>query len=160
MNRSAIGLIETKGLVGAIEAADVAAKAANVELLAIDEVGGGLAAVRLAGDVASVQTAVAAGVAAARRLAEVIGHHVIPSPHEELAPLLFGDGTAVASTDPEAYSLEQLHQLPVTQLRQLVRQASGVDLKGRAVSRANKDVLIAELGRVRALNRESIQPET
>jgi ethanolamine utilization protein EutM len=149
MNRSAIGLIETRGLVGAIAAADAAAKAAAVVLLAIDEVGGGLTAVRLAGDVASVQTGVASGAAAAARIGEVISQVVIPSPHEELAPLLFEERTAVASADPEGYSLDQLRELPVAQLRQMVRQTPGVELKGRAVSRANKDVLIAELARLR-----------
>ena len=155
MTRSAIGIIETRGLVGAIAAADVAAKAADVELLAIEEVGGGLAAVRLAGDVASVQTAVAAGAMAAVQLGEVISQVVIPSPHEELAVPFFKESTAVASADPEDYSLDQLGELPVAQLRQLVRQAAGVELKGRAVSRANKDVLIAELARVRQIASET-----
>ena len=154
LNRSAIGLIETRGLLGVIEAADVAAKAADVELLAIDEVGGGLATVRMAGDVASVQSAVAAGAAAAARIAEVISHHVIPSPHEELAPLTASSGARVASDNPESYSLEQLLELPVTQLRQLVRQTTGVQIKGRAVSRANKEALIAELERVREADRD------
>ena len=148
MNRSAVGLIETRGMVAAIAAADEAAKTAAIELMAIEEVGGGLATVRLAGDVASVQTAVATGAVAARRIGEVISQVVIPSPHEEVAPLLFAETAAVASAVPEGYSLDQLRNLPVAQLRQLVRQTAGVELRGRAVSRANKDLLIAELARV------------
>ena len=63
--------------------------------------------------------------------------------------MLFEEETAVASADPESYSLDQLCELPVAQLRKMVRQTSEVELKGRAVSRANKDVLIAELARLR-----------
>lgn len=156
MSQAAIGLIETRGLVGLIEAADAATKAAGVELLGFEQVGGGLVSIRFSGDVASVQTAVQAGVEAARQLSEVISHHVIPAPHADLVDLLEISNSPVSDSffarpaDPIALpSLAELENLPVAQLRQLVRQTPGASLKGRQVSRANKRTLIAELRQTR-----------
>ncbi len=78
--RTAVGFIETHGLVGAIEAADAAAKAADVQLGPIQRVGDGLVSVRFWGDVAAVQAAVLAGAEAARRVGTVISQHLIPAP--------------------------------------------------------------------------------
>ena len=157
MSGSAIGLIETRGLIGVIEAADVAAKVADVKLLAIQEVGGGLATVRFSGDVASVRTAVDAAAAAAERVSEVVGHAVLPSPHEELRQLRGKTGENVASDGVASYSLDELRGLPVAQLRQLVRQTPGVAMRGRAVSRANKEELVAELARAVKIGADSPQ---
>jgi microcompartment protein CcmL/EutN len=77
----AIGLIETKGLVALIEAADAAVKAANVEIVSYEKVGGGLCTVIVKGDVAAVKSATDAGAAAARRVGELLSVHVIPRPH-------------------------------------------------------------------------------
>ena len=148
MARSAIGLIETEGLVGLIEAADVAAKAADVQLLGFERIGGGLVSLRLSGDVASVQTAIQAAAAAAQRLGQVISYHVIPGPHEDLVALLEEDGappaaaTPVAAVRPPA-TLAELEAMPVVRLRQLARQYPDLALKGRAISRAGKAELIA-----------------
>jgi len=79
--RGALGLIETKGLVGAIEAADAMVKAANVQILGHREIGGGLVTVMVRGDVGAVKAATDAGAAAARRVGELISVHVIPRPH-------------------------------------------------------------------------------
>jgi len=87
MNK-ALGLIETIGLVAAIEAADAAVKAANVVLLGYDSARAGKITIKLAGDVGAVQAAVAAGVAAASRVGTVFGSLVIPRPHEEIDPLI------------------------------------------------------------------------
>lgn len=88
MNK-ALGLIETIGLVPAIEAADAAVKAANVVLLGYSNTkGGGKITVKVVGDVGAVQAAVAAGVAAASRIGKVYGHHVIPRPHEEIDAMI------------------------------------------------------------------------
>ncbi|GIV64003.1 MAG: BMC domain-containing protein [Chloroflexota bacterium] len=87
MNK-ALGLIETIGLVTAIEAADAAVKAANVVLLGYDSARAGKITIKLAGDVGAVQAAVAAGVAAASRVGTVYGSLVIPRPHEEIDPLI------------------------------------------------------------------------
>ena len=88
MSQVAVGFVETRGLVGVIEAADAAVKAARVEIAGFEPVGGGLVAVRFTGDVASVQAAVQAAVEAARQVSEVISHHVIPAPHADLTGLL------------------------------------------------------------------------
>jgi ethanolamine utilization protein EutM len=147
MAHSAIGLIETQGLVGVIEAADAAVKVADVQLMGFEEIGGGLVSIRFSGDVASVQTAVQAATQAARRISEVISHHVIPGPHADLMDLLEGTLTSAQPSLPERPAPEELKGLPVTHLRRLVRQTPGAQLKGRQVSHANKEALIADLQR-------------
>ena len=84
----ALGMIETKGLVGAIEAADAMVKAANVTLFGIVIVGGALVTVFVRGDVGATKAAVDAGAAAADRVGELISTHVIPRPHEEVEYVL------------------------------------------------------------------------
>lgn len=79
----ALGMIETKGLIGAIEAADAMVKAANVTLEGRDYVGAALVLVTCRGDVGAVKAATDAGAAAARRVGELVSVHVIPGPHEE-----------------------------------------------------------------------------
>jgi len=86
--QSAIGLIETKGLVGSIEAADAMVKAANVSLLGEERIGGGYVTVIVEGDVGAVKAATEAGAAAAKRVGELVSVHVIPRPHEELNKIL------------------------------------------------------------------------
>lgn len=89
MSRSeALGLIETKGLVGAIEAADAMVKAANVQLIGYEKVGGGLVTVMVRGDVGAVKAATDAGAAAAQRVGELISVHVIPRPHSDVEIIL------------------------------------------------------------------------
>ena len=80
MTQEALGMVETKGLVGAIEAADAMLKAANVELVGNEKIGSGLVTVMVRGDVGAVKAAVDAGAAAAERVGVVISTHVIPRP--------------------------------------------------------------------------------
>ena len=87
-NLQALGMIETKGLVGSIEAADAMVKAANVRLIGKVQVGGGLVTVMVCGDVGAVKAAVDAGAAAASRVGELISTHVIPRPHEDVEKIL------------------------------------------------------------------------
>ena len=87
-NTNALGMIETKGLVGAIEAADAMVKSANVQLVGRVQVGGGLVTVMVRGDVGAVKAATDAGAAAAERVGELISVHVIPRPHEEVEFIL------------------------------------------------------------------------
>ncbi|MHB9096131.1 MAG: ethanolamine utilization microcompartment protein EutM [Eubacteriales bacterium] len=87
-NSSALGLIETKGLVAAIEAADAMVKAANVTLVGKEHVGGGLVTIMVRGDVGAVKAATDAGASAAGRVGELISVHVIPRPHGELDSIL------------------------------------------------------------------------
>lgn len=87
-NTNALGMVETKGLVGAIEAADAMVKSANVQLVGKEQVGGGLVTVMVRGDVGAVQAATDAGAAAAEKVGELISVHVIPRPHAEVDAIL------------------------------------------------------------------------
>ncbi len=84
----ALGMVETRGLVAAIEAADAMVKAANVTLIGSEKIGSGLVSIMVRGDVGAVKAAVEAGGAAASRLGEVIATHVIPRPHGDVEKLL------------------------------------------------------------------------
>ena len=84
----ALGMIETKGLVGSIEAADAMVKAAKVYLIGREFVGGGLVTVMVRGDVGAVKAATDAGAAAAQRVGELLSVHVIPRPHVEVEGIL------------------------------------------------------------------------
>ena len=88
MNQDALGLVETRGLVGATEAADAMTKAANVVFIGYDKVGAGLVTVMVRGDVGAVQAAVSAGAAAASQVGELKSTHVIPRPHQSVDALL------------------------------------------------------------------------
>ena len=87
-NANALGMVETKGLVGAIEAADAMVKAANVTLIGKQQVGAGLVTVMVRGDVGAVKAATDAGAAAAENVGELISVHVIPRPHSEVEVIL------------------------------------------------------------------------
>jgi len=84
----ALGLVETKGLIGAVEAADAMVKTANVTLIGKEYIGAGYVTVMVRGDVGAVKAATDAGAAAARRVGELVSVHVIPRPHAELERLL------------------------------------------------------------------------
>jgi ethanolamine utilization protein EutM len=85
---SALGMVETKGLVGAVEAADAMVKAANVKLIGKVHVGGGLVTVMVRGDVGAVKASTDAGAAAAEKVGELISVHVIPRPHGDIELIL------------------------------------------------------------------------
>ena len=84
----ALGMIETKGLVGAIEAADAMTKSANVTLIGYEKIGSGLVTVMIRGDVGAVKAAVESGAASASRLGELVATHVIPRPHDDVEKIL------------------------------------------------------------------------
>lgn len=88
MQQEALGMIETRGLIGAIEAADAMVKAANVNLVGTEKIGSGLVTVMVRGDVGAVKAAVDAGVSAASSVGEVVSNYVIPRPHTEVETLL------------------------------------------------------------------------
>lgn len=90
----ALGMIETKGLVGAIEAADAMVKAANVQITGYEKIGFGLVTVMIRGDVGAVKAATDAGVEAARNVGEVVSVHVIPRPHNEVERVLLNTSAA------------------------------------------------------------------
>ncbi|MBU7007110.1 BMC domain-containing protein [Phosphitispora fastidiosa] len=88
MEMKALGIVETKGLVGAIEAGDAMVKAANVRLIGKETIGGGYVSIMVRGDVGAVKAATDAGAAAASRVGELVAVHVIPRPHEDVDRIL------------------------------------------------------------------------
>jgi microcompartment protein CcmL/EutN len=160
-NRSALGLIETRGLVAAIEAADAAAKAAEVRITGVEIVVAALVTVKVEGQLGAVQASVAAGGAAAAKLGELVAAHVIPRPDDELDKILpavtyINPARAEAPAPARAARLpvqipsdEVLDGMAVVDLRRLARLQAGFPLAGREVSRANKQELIEGLRRWR-----------
>ena len=88
MRGEALGMVETKGLVGAIEAADAMVKAANVILVGYEKIGSGLVTVMVRGDVGAVKAATDTGAAAAQKVGELVSVHVIPRPHTDIEKIL------------------------------------------------------------------------
>ena len=170
----ALGMVETRGLVGSIEAADVMVKTANVTLLGTEYIRNGLVTVQVIGEVAAVKAAVDAGAAAARKVGELVSTHVIPRPSDEIEDILSQrasraaePGTTPGETLPDVPEEEefdfvasdddvefrsQLDAMTVHQLRSLARNTDGLSIQGREISMANKDVLIHELMKKRAGN--------
>lgn len=110
----ALGMIETRGLVASIEAADAMVKAANVTLTCKEHVGGGLVTVMVRGDVGAVKAAVDAGAAAAERVGELVSVHVIPRPHEELEGILTTPAPVTPTPKPPKQP-EKVQQPPVSE---------------------------------------------
>lgn len=92
MSRIALGMIETRGLVGAVEAADAMVKAARVALIGKEVIGGGYVTVMVRGEVGAVKAATDAGATAARRVGELVSVHVIPRPHSDVEQILPAGG--------------------------------------------------------------------
>ena len=139
----AIGFVETRGLTGAIEAADTMVKTAEVRVVSITKTVPALMTVQVEGDVASVQAAVAAGARAAEKLGQLVASHVIPRPAEGVSDLLSSSGGTTAGK-------QRLSDMTVLELRALARQIDDFPIQGRAVASANKQQLLEafdEIGR-------------
>ena len=146
----ALGMIETRGLIGAIEAADAMVKAAKVTLLDKELTTGGLVTIKVIGEVGAVRSAVDAGARAAEKIGELISTHIIPRPHDEVEDLLLyaeGDETASAAYHSKngTKGSHQLERLSVKELRALARKTDNFPLSGREISVAGKDQLLNEL---------------
>ena len=102
MAAEALGMVETKGLIGSVEAADAMVKAANVTLVGKEYIGAGYVTIFVRGDVGAVKAATDAGAAAARRVGELISVHVIPRPHGEVERVLPHNGRTGYSPDERA----------------------------------------------------------
>ena len=144
---TALGLIETRGLVGAVEAADAMTKAADVRLVDKQVTFGALVTVQVVGEVAAVKAAVEAGRRVAERVGELVSVHVIPRPDDAVRTLQgldaapsSGSGAPSASGNPA--SPEALSRLTVRELRAMARGISGFPLQGREIARAAKQQLI------------------
>ncbi len=193
----ALGLIETKGLVAAIEAADAMVKAAEVKLIGKERVSGALVVIKIVGDVAAVKSAVDAGAVAAQRVGQLISTHVIPRPDDQLENIIYSHGKKAFQSKPKIkhkkinresdevslfdedgktgtktnetyfdenlekenhdqesgihdnfdnigsdFSDEEIKKLNVHQLRKLARSFDNFPIKGREISKANRQVLI------------------
>lgn len=193
----ALGLVETKGLIGAIEAADAMAKTANVKIVGKEKITAALVTIKVVGEVAAVKAAVDAGAAAAQRVGQLVSAHVIPRPDDQLEDIIYdfkvkpAEVSEIKEEEPkqepekeiepepepeqepeeehahdEEVSLfdnsgrmqemiegmkgesasippvEELRELNVHELRHLARTYEGFPIKGRQISKANREELI------------------
>jgi microcompartment protein CcmL/EutN len=146
----ALGFVETRGLVGAIEAADTMVKTARVQILGIEKTVPALMSVRIRGDVASVQAAIEAGAAAANRIGQLVSSLVISNPAAGLESIFSSKGRASDSTTIRRSSADggtpgsetRLEEMTVIELRALARTIADFPLQGRAVASANKRQLL------------------
>lgn len=171
----ALGMVETRGLVGSIEAADVMVKTANVRLLDAEYIRNGYVTVKCVGEVAAVKAAVDAAAAAAQRVGQLIAMHVIPRPAAEIEPIMRKQTSGLPrshssidptpSKQPKQRQVQRARNTPdlfqatadddqyrahletmtVHQLRSLAREVGGLGIYGRQISKANKKLLVAEL---------------
>lgn len=167
----ALGLIETKGLVGAIEAADAMAKAADVTIIGKEKITAALVTIKIKGEVAAVRSALDAGAAAAQRIGQLVAVHIIPRPDDQIDPILTDgliEGVLTSNsvdlppldnedeeTEDEALengeiehvdisqiNFDELETLNVHKLRRLARGLEDFPIKGRDISKANRQDLI------------------
>jgi len=170
-DETALGMIETRGLTAAIEAADAMLKAADVRIVAMEQTDAALMTAQVVGEVAAVQAAVEAGRRAAARVGEVVSVHVIPRADDAVRrmqglakePPLASAGSAPppAPTPPSSPETPLRESLPlqapeagleamsVRELRALARNTPGLSMQGRAIARANKASLMAVLSKHR-----------
>lgn len=137
----AYGMVETRGLVAAIEAADAMMKASDVNLMGLEQTMAALITVQVTGETAAVQAAVDAGTAAASKIGEVISSHVIARPASEVFSMQFESPTSPTVQSPAS----SLKDMTVRQLRTLARSQKSLSLKGREIARANKQQLLKAL---------------
>lgn len=141
----ALGMIETRGHVATVEAADAMAKASHVTVLGRESVGGGYSTVMCRGDVGSVKAAVDAGAEAARRVGELVAVHIIAKPDVQVESILPDwDWVFIPPWRKRASRLD-LDSMGVAELRRIARKTPGIALGGREISRADRDTLIREL---------------
>ena len=146
-------MIETRGLIAAIEAADAMVKAAQVRLIGKDVTKGALVTIKVTGDTGAVRASVSAGEKAASMVGQVVATHIISRPHSDTAKLFLDLAETVQATPAEVsgrleLSAADLAAMPVRQLRDLARKFPNLGIQGRDISSANKETLLAELGKI------------
>ena len=145
-DQDALGIVETRGLVAAVEAADAMLKAARVRLVRIEKTVPALMSVQILGETAAVRAAVDAGRHAAERVGTVVSVHVIPRPAEDTVRMqALGRGRAPDSIGEPVTSgptLSDLEAMTVRDLRSLARDTPGMPIQGRAIARASKAELV------------------
>ena len=148
----AYGMVETRGLVGALEAADAMLKAADVHLVGIERTQAALVTVQVTGETAAVRSAVDAGVASAGRVGQVLSSHVIPRPSDDVRAMQFGraekvlSGTATPFVGATAAREPvDIDSMTVRELRAFARDVEDSPIQGRAIARATKQELLDAL---------------
>ena len=149
---NALGLVETQGLIAGIEACDAMLKAANVRLVGIEQTVPALITVKVVGETAAVRSAVDAGRAAAERVGKIVATHVIPRPADDIYEVFVERSTPRPSAPPipgtaaaPSPSSDDLEDRTVKELREMARAIEDFPLRGREISRATKDELVALL---------------
>ncbi len=135
-------MVETRGLVGAIEAADAMVKAADVRLVALERTDAALMTAHVVGEVAAVKAAVEAGRRAAERVGEVVSVHVIPRPAADVRAMQHLDAPPARAAKAANPPPKDLDGLTVRQLRTLARAAPDFPLQGREIARATRQQLL------------------
>ena len=145
-DQEALGLVETRGLVAALEAADAMVKAARVTLVGMEKADAGLVTIQVAGDTAAVQSAVDAGAAAAQRVGEIVATHVIPRPADEVRAMQMQmKAPAAPRKAAKTRRQDSLEEMTVRELRAYAREQEDLSIKGREIARANRQQLLDAL---------------
>ena len=134
---NALGMLETRGLIAAIEGADAMVKAANVKLLSKEYSGGGLVVMLISGETGAVKSALSSGAVAAEKIGELMGTHIIPRPDHFTSEMV---ATLISSDVPKKNT--PLKSMTVSDLRKIARDNPAIDLSGREISSATKETLI------------------
>lgn len=146
---NALGLVETQGLIAGIEACDAMLKAANVRLVGMEQTVPALITVKVVGETAAVRASVDAGAAAAERLGKVVSKHVIPRPSDDVYAVFVERSAPRPKAPPipgsAQTSADDLEDRTVKELREMAREIDDFPLRGREISRATKDELVALL---------------
>jgi microcompartment protein CcmL/EutN len=146
---SALGLVETKGLIAGIEACDAMLKAANVRLVGMEQTVPALITIKVVGETAAVRASVDAGAAAAERVGTVVSRHIIPRPADDVVRVFVERAAPRPSAPPIPGGApgggDDLDERTVKELREMAREIEGFPLRGREISRATKDELVALL---------------
>ena len=142
---NALGMVETRGLIAAIEAADAMVKASRVTLVGMEKADAGLVTILVEGETAAVQSAVDAGTAAAERVGQVVSGHVIPRPASEVHAMQMGESTPTPSGSRRKKPGAALEKMTVRELRAYAREQEGLSINGREIARANRQQLLDAL---------------
>lgn len=143
-SETAYGMVETRGLIAAVEAADAMVKAADVRLVGVEQTVAALMTVQVVGEVAAVKAAVESGRRAAERVGEVVSVHVIPRPAPGLRQMQGLESTSDASSNPPDTGFAAM---TVRELRALARQMPDFPIQGREIARATKKQLLSLLAK-------------
>ncbi|MCB0751410.1 MAG: BMC domain-containing protein, partial [Ignavibacteriae bacterium] len=150
----ALGLIETKGLVAAIEAADAMVKAAQVKIISKEKVSGGLVAIKIVGETAAVKSAVDAGAAAAQRVGELISVHVIPRPDEQIEILLYD-----SSSKSKGISKKEKVSVEESLSAKIIAQEQKNNVKKSEHEIIAEDKKVSENPIIKSVTKTKINPE-